>query len=63
MINLAITQMKIKLNNKNWPYIPDKPYKILITGSSVPGKTNVLLTLIQKNPDIDETYLYAKEPQ
>ena len=26
--------------NKNWPYIPDPPYRILITGGSVSGKTN-----------------------
>ena len=30
-------------NNKNWPYIPDHLYSILITGGSGSGKTNVLL--------------------
>ena len=30
----------IEINhNKNWPYIPDYPYKILITGGSGSGKT------------------------
>ena len=33
-------------NNKNWPNTPDKPYRILIIGSSgsgkTSGKTNVL---------------------
>ena len=36
-------------HNKNWPYIPDKPYRILIIGSSGSGKTNVLLNLIENN--------------
>ena len=25
---------------KNWPYIPDHPYRILIIGGSGSGKTN-----------------------
>ena len=33
-------------HNKNWPYIPDHPYRILIIGGSGSGKTNVLLILI-----------------
>ena len=28
-------------HNKNWPYIPDYPYRILITRGSRSGKTNV----------------------
>ena len=36
-------------HNKNWPYIPDHPYRILIIGGSGSGKTNVLLNLIQKS--------------
>ena len=32
--------------NKNWPYIPDHPYRILI---------------IENNPDTDKIYLYAKD--
>ena len=39
--------MKIKPNNKNWPYIPDHPYRILITGGSASGKTNLWLNLIE----------------
>ena len=35
-------------HNKNWPYIPDHPYKILIIGGSGSGKTNLLLHLIKK---------------
>ena len=48
--------------NENWLYIPDKPYRILIIGGSGSGKTNVLLNLIEKQPDIEKMYLYAKDP-
>ena len=35
------------IHNENWPYIiPDHPYRILIIGGSVSGKTNTLLNLI-----------------
>ena len=27
-------------HNRNWPYIPDKTYRILIIGSSGSGKTS-----------------------
>ena len=49
-------------HNKNWLYTPDHPYRILIIGGSGSGKTNVLLNLIEKQPDIDKRYLYAKDP-
>ena len=49
-------------NNKNWPYTPDHPYRILIIGGSGSGKTNVLLNLIENQPDIDKIYLHAKDP-
>ena len=45
----------------NWPYIPDYPYRILIIGGSGSGKINALLNLINKQPDIDKIYLYAKD--
>ena len=33
----------VKINhNLNWSYIPDNPYRILITGGSGSGKPNVL---------------------
>ena len=41
-------------HNESWPYIPDHPYRILIIGDSGSGKTNVLLNLIKKQPDIDK---------
>ena len=49
-------------HNTNWPYIPDHSYRILINGGSGSGKTNLLLNLIENQPDIDEIYLYAKDP-
>ena len=47
--------------NKNWPYIPDHSYRILLIGGSGSGKTNLLLNLIENQPDIDKIYLYAKD--
>ena len=49
-------------HNKNWPYTPNYPYRILIIGGSGSGKTNVLLKLIENQPDIDNIYLYPKDP-
>ena len=48
-------------HNKNWSYIPDHPYRVLIRGDSGSGKTNVLLNLIENQQDIDKIYLYAKD--
>ena len=63
MINFDnyINENKIE-RNKNWPYIPDHPLGILIIGGSESAKTNVLLNLIENQPDIDTIYLYAKDP-
>ena len=47
-------------HNKNWPYTPDHSYRILIITSSGSVKTNILLNLIEKQPDIDKIYWYAK---
>ena len=49
-------------HNKNQPYIPYHPCRILIIGGSGSGKTNLLLNLIENQPDIDKIYLYAKDP-
>ena len=48
--------------NKNLPYVPDHPYRILMIRGSGSGKTNLLLNLIENQPDIDERYLCAKDP-
>ena len=63
MINFDDYVMENKTkHNKNWPYIPYHPYRILIIGGSGSGKTNLLLNLIENQPDIDKIYLYAKDP-
>ena len=48
-------------HNSKWLYIPDHPYRILIVAGSGSGKTNLLLNLINNQPDIDKIYLYAKD--
>ena len=62
MINFddQANEKKTKHNLKR-PYIPDWPYRILIMGGSASGKTNVLLNLINNQPDIDKIYLYDKD--
>ena len=62
MINFDATKENIKEYNPNWPKIPDHPYRILIFGGSGSGKTNSLFNLINRQPDIDKIYLYAKDP-
>ena len=47
-------------HNPDWPYNSDHPYKILIIGGSGSGKTNALLNLINKQPDIDKIYCILK---
>ena len=45
-------------------YIPDHPYRILIIGGSVSGKTTALLNLIKEQDSdslIDKIYLYTKD--
>ena len=48
-------------NSKNCSYTPYHPYRILVIESSGSGKTNVLLNLIEKQPEIDKIYLNAKD--
>ena len=62
MINFDdyVNKNKIK-HTKNWQYISDHPYRILIIGGSGSGKTNLLLDLIENQPDIDKIYLYVKD--
>ena len=54
----------VKINqNRNWPYIPNHPYWILIIGGSGSGTTNVLLNLMKyQRPDVNRIYLYVKDP-
>ena len=55
-----VNENKTELNEK-WPCIPDHPYRILIIGGSVSGKTNALINLISEQNDIDKMYLHAKD--
>ena len=61
MINFDVIVNENKtLHNKNWPYIPDHPYRILIIACSGSGKTNALLNLIENQLDIDKIYFMQK---
>ena len=62
MINFDnyVNENKTK-HNKNWPHIPDLPFRILIIGGSGSGKTKLLLNLIEKQIDIGKIYLYTKD--
>ena len=57
-----ITKEDIKEHNPKGTETPDHPYRTLMVGGSGSGKTNVLLNLINKEPDIGKLYLYAKDP-
>ena len=61
MINFDnITKENIKEHNLNQPQILDHPYRILIIGGSVSGKTNSLFNVINEGLEIGKIYLYAK---
>ena len=62
IINFDVTNKNKTEHNLKWPYILNHPYGILIIGGSGSEKTNGLLNLINNQPDIDKTYLYAKDP-
>ena len=58
MINFDnyVNENKTK-HNKNWPYIPDHPYRILINRGSGSGKINLLLNLVEDQPE----YIYTQK--
>ena len=61
MINLdSITTKNSKEHNEKWPYIPDHPYRIIITGDSG-SRSNALINLINEQNDIDKICLYARD--
>ena len=43
-----VTKKETTEHNRNWPQIPDHPYRILINGGSGSGKTNLLFNLISQ---------------
>ena len=57
-----ITTENIKEHDPNWSEIPDHPYGILIVGGSASEKTSALLNLINNEANVDEIYLYDKDP-
>ena len=62
MFNLDdITNENNKEHNKEWPFVPDYLYRILIIRGSGSGKTNTLVNLIKEQDDTDKIYLYAKD--
>ena len=52
----------MKEHNPNWPETTDYPRRIVIVGGSESGKTIALFNLINHEPDIEKTLLYAKYP-
>ena len=61
MINLdSITNENNQEHNEKWPYIPDHPYRILITDGSGSEQINALLNLMKEQDDTDKIYSYAK---
>ena len=61
MINLDnyVNENKTE-HNKNWPFIPDHPYRILIS-SSGSGKTNALLIIEFNRKSTRHKILYSKD--
>ena len=57
-----VTKENVKEHNPDWPQIPNHPYRMLIIGSSGSRKATSLFYLKNHQPDIDEIYLYAKDP-
>ena len=63
MINFdANVKEKVKEHHSNRPQSSDNQYRILTIGGSRSGKTNSLFNLINQQPDIDQIYLYDKDP-
>ena len=59
-----ITNENNEDHNRNFPYIPDHPYKMLIIGGSGSRKTNALFNWIKEQDNdelIDKIYLYARD--
>ena len=57
-----IIKKDIKENNLKCPKLPDQSYRRLIIGASGSRKTNASLNLVNHEPDIEKSYLYAEDP-
>ena len=57
-----VTKENIKEHNSNWPQTLNQSYLKLIIGGSGSGKISSLFNLINQQPDINKTCLYAKDP-
>ena len=51
----------MKEHSPNWVEISHHSCRILITGVSESGKTNALVNIINNEPAIDKSCLYAKD--
>ena len=65
MFNLDdIANENNKDDNKKWTYVPNRSYRMLITGGSGSGKTNVLLNLMKQQDNdnlVDKIHLDTKD--
>ena len=62
MINLDMVTKENITHNSNWPQVLDHPHKVVILAGSGSGKTNSVFNLISQQLDIDQIYVYAKDP-
>ena len=60
LLILMIILTKIKQHNPKWPYIPNNPYRAIIIGGSGSGKTNILLNIVNSQPNIDKIFYMQK---
>ena len=61
MINFAhVVKENKKQHNPNWSQIPHHPYRTVIIGGSISGKTNSLFNLINHQPDIHKIFYMLK---
>ena len=57
-----VTKENTKEHNPSLPPIPDYPYRTLIIRGSGSGITNPLFNQISHHSNIENIYLYAKDP-
>lgn len=59
--NLDGVEEKNKYRNKN-KFIPQHPFRWIISGGSGTGKTNMVLNFIYRFADFDKLFIYTKHP-